>query len=84
MRGVWDSDIQSAIEQLQKSTIAIEKQTETLRAQREAVATLVKDNGQHHVARAAADSSQFRAWTTENNHTRSAVSDVCKMDWKAS
>lgn len=76
VRGVCDSDIESAIEQLQKSTIAIERQTKTLRTQQEAVAALVKDNGQHYAARAAAESTQFRAWTTENDQTRSAVSAV--------
>jgi hypothetical protein len=87
VRGVWDSDIQSAIDQLQKSTIAIEKQTETLRTQQEVVAALVKDNGRHYAARAAAESTQFRAWTTENNQTRSAVSAVSqhalegKLNW---
>jgi hypothetical protein len=75
MRGVSDLDIQNAIEQLQKSTAAIEKHTETLKAQQEAVASLVKENRQHHAARAAADSTQYRAWMTENNHTRSVVSD---------
>lgn len=78
MRGVLDSDIQSAIEQLQNSTAAIEKHTATLRTQQEAVAALVKDNGQHHAARAAVESTQFRMWTEENNQIRSAVSDASK------
>lgn len=76
VRGVWDSDIESAIEQLQKSTIAIKKHTETLRTQQEVMATLVKADGQNYTARAAAESTQFRAWATKNNQTRSAVSDA--------
>jgi hypothetical protein len=74
-RGVSNFEIQNAIDQLQRSTAAIEKHTETLKTQQELVASLVKENGQHYAARAAADNIQYKAWMTENNHTKSAVRD---------
>ncbi len=80
LRGISDDDLQSAIEQLQKSTIAIEKHTEILRTQQEAVAILVKANGQNHTVRLATENTQFRAWTTENNQTRSAASDILRNE----
>lgn len=72
---VSDLHIQNVIEQLQKSTAAIEKHTETLTAQQEVVASLLKENGKHHTDRAAAENTQHRVWVMENNQTSSAVSD---------
>lgn len=71
---VQDHNIQNAIEELQKSTSAIEKQTETLRAQEEAVATLLRTNKQSRELRTVADNAQYRAWKTEDGQIRSAVS----------
>jgi hypothetical protein len=65
--------LQNAIEELQKSSSAIEKQTETLRAQQDAVATLLKNDKQNSDVRAVADNAQYRAWRTEDGEIRSAV-----------
>jgi hypothetical protein len=49
-----------------------------LRTQQEAVALLVKANGQNHAARAAAEGAQFRRWTTETNETKLAVINILR------
>lgn len=71
---VDDQKLHRAIEDLQRSTIAIEKQTELLRMQQDAVLTLVKTNRQQSEARAIAEGGQHRMWTTEATHISSAVS----------
>jgi hypothetical protein len=77
IRGVDDQKLQGAIEELQRFTVAIEKQTELLRMQQDAVLTLVKTNKQHSEARAIAEGGQHRMWTTEATYINSAVSSNC-------
>ena len=74
IRGVGDLKLKGAIEELQRSTVAIEKQTELLCVQQDALLTLAKTNRQHSEARAVAEGGQHRIWTAEATHIDSAVS----------
>lgn len=73
IRGLSDKDIQTAIEELKRSTAAIEKQTDALRAQQNALSTLVKSNARSGQARSQTDKSQQRKWTVEKGQISAAV-----------
>jgi hypothetical protein len=73
IRGLNDQEIQDAIEELKRSTAAIEKQTEALLLQRNAMNTLVKNNTRAGEARSHMDKSQLRKWNVEKGHIVSAV-----------
>ena len=74
LRGVGDQEMQGAIEELQRSTVAIEKHMELLRIQQDAMKTLVNTNKQHYEARESTEDGQHKMWTVEATHTKSAVS----------
>jgi hypothetical protein len=69
-----DQDIQEAIEELKRSTVAIEKQTESLKHQQNAMRMLVKDNTRLYERRSQANKSQQREWKTEKGSIITAVS----------
>lgn len=71
-----DEQLHTAIEELQRSTTAIEKQSETLRLQQNALALLVKNNKKVGVARSEADAKQLRKWEAENGQVSSAVDEI--------
>ena len=73
IRGLNDQEIHYAIEELKRSTAAIEKQTEALLIQRNAMNTLVKNNTRAGQARSHTDKSQLRKWNVEKVHIVSAV-----------
>jgi hypothetical protein len=74
VRGLSDEKLQNAIADLKRSTSAIEKQTETLRIQQDALSSLVKSNRKDSEARSAVNSMQHRAWTAEFRTLSSEVS----------
>lgn len=76
MRALTDHEIQDAINQLQNSTAAIEKQSEILRAQQDAVASLVALNGRQAQARSAENELHHRTWITENEQINSALEEL--------
>lgn len=76
MRALTDHEIQEAINQLQSSTAAIEKQSEILRVQQDAVASLVALNGRQAQRRTAANGLQHRTWITENEQINSALEEL--------
>jgi hypothetical protein len=76
IRGLNDQEIQDAIEELKRSTAAIEKQNETLRLQQNAMSTLVKKNARAGEARSHKDKSQQRKWNTEKGNIASAVEEL--------
>jgi hypothetical protein len=76
IQGVNDQDIQNAIEELRRSTAAIEKQTETLKLQYNAMSTLVKSNTRAGEARSHTNKTQQRKWNVEKNHIVSAVEEL--------
>ncbi|KAF7935282.1 uncharacterized protein EAE97_008189 [Botrytis byssoidea] len=71
-----DEQLHTAIEELQRSTTAIEKQSEALRSQQNAVALIVKNNKKVGVARTEADAKQLRKWEAENGQVSSAVEEL--------
>jgi hypothetical protein len=73
IRGLEDRDIQTAVEELRRSTVAIEKQTDALRLQQSALSTFVKGNTRNNQARSQADKSQQRKWNVEKGQVSAAV-----------
>lgn len=76
MRALTDHEIQDAINQLQNSTAAIERQSEILRVQQDAVASFVALNGRQAQSRSAANGLQHRTWITENEQINSALEEL--------
>jgi hypothetical protein len=71
-----EEDIQDAIEELKRSTKAIEKQTENLKLQQNAMSMLVKDNARLHQGRSQANKIQQGKWDMEKANTIAAVSTI--------
>lgn len=76
MRALTDHELQDAINQLQNSTAAIEKQNEILRVQQDAVASLVALHGRQAQSRSAANGLQQRTWIAENEQINNAVEEL--------
>ncbi|KAH7416882.1 hypothetical protein BKA64DRAFT_691421 [Cadophora sp. MPI-SDFR-AT-0126] len=68
-----DQEIQSAIEELKRSTAAIEKQSEALRLQRNAMNALVKSEKRNGQARLHTERGQVRKWDVEKDHITAAI-----------
>lgn len=85
LRGHDEQDFRDAIEELKKCTAAIEKQSNTLRIQQEAVASLVRTNKQNYDARSGANTNQRRIWNIENGQNnitvRHAIPKIRKTYW---
>ena len=62
------------MEELKRSTSAIEKQTEALKLQHNAMSTLIKNKSRSDQARAQSETSQLRKWNTEKGHISASVS----------
>jgi hypothetical protein len=76
VRGLDDWEIQNAVDQLQSSTAIIEKQSEILNIQQDAVASLVATNARQRQNRATANGVKQRGWIAECDQLNSAVSQV--------
>ncbi|CAG8983956.1 hypothetical protein HYALB_00008816 [Hymenoscyphus albidus] len=76
VHGLNDSEIRDAIEELRRSTAAIEKQSEALRLQQSAMGTLVKNNQRSSQARALSSNSQVKKWNAEREHVSRALEDL--------
>ncbi|PSS28396.1 hypothetical protein M430DRAFT_47402 [Amorphotheca resinae ATCC 22711] len=76
IRGLNDQDMQQAIEELQRSTAAIEKQSETLRLQQNAMKMLINSSAQVEQARSQTNKSQQRKWDMERGHIITAVKEL--------
>ena len=73
VQGLNENEIRDAIEELKRSTAAIEKQTEALKLQQSAMSSLVKNGQRSSQARASSTDVQHQKWTTENGHITKAV-----------
>jgi hypothetical protein len=73
VQGLKDHEIQDAIEELKRSTAAIEKQTEALQLQQNAMASLVKNDKRTSQTRVHSEKGQVRKWAVENGHMNAAV-----------
>lgn len=76
MRALTDHEIQEAINQLQNSTAAIEKQSEILRVQQNAIASLVALNGRQAQGRSHANGLQHRTWVAENEQLHNEIEEL--------
>lgn len=76
VRDLNDQEVQDAIEELKRSTTAIEKQTEALKLQQNAMSTFVKSNTRAGEARSHTNKSQQRKWNVEKGHIVSAVEEL--------
>lgn len=73
IRGLDDHEIEAAVEELKRSTFAIEKQTEALRAQQKALSSLVKSNARSDQARSQAERYHGRKWNIEKGQIGAVV-----------
>lgn len=73
IQGLNEQEIQTAIEELKRSTAAIEKQSEVLRLQQNAMNALVKNGKKAVHGRSHAENAQVRKWDVEKGHINSAV-----------
>lgn len=73
VQGLNDQEIQNAIEELKQSTAAIEKQTDALRLQQNAMASLVRNDRRTNQTRAHTEKGQVRKWDVEKGHINAAV-----------
>ncbi|PQE10819.1 vacuolar H+ Ca2+ exchanger protein [Rutstroemia sp. NJR-2017a BBW] len=71
-----DDQLKTAIYELQLSTAAIKKQSETLRQQQNALALLVKSNTKNSKARSEANSRQLQKWEAEKEQVNSALEEL--------
>ncbi|PBP17858.1 hypothetical protein BUE80_DR011371 [Diplocarpon rosae] len=76
VQGMNDEEIHNAIEELRRSTAAIEKQSETLRLQQNAMSALVKGEQRTSQARAQTEEGQMRKWDAEKGHITAAAEEL--------
>ncbi|PVH81258.1 hypothetical protein DL98DRAFT_490263 [Cadophora sp. DSE1049] len=76
VQGLNDQEIQSAIEELKRSTAAIEKQSEALRLQQNAMNALVKSEKRTSQARSHTEKGQLRKWDVEKGHITAAIEEL--------
>jgi len=73
VQGLNDQEIRDAIEELKRSTTAIEKHSEVLRLQQNAMSALVKNDKRTGQSRAYTEKGQVRKWDVEKGHIKAAV-----------
>jgi hypothetical protein len=73
VRGLNENEVKDAIEELKRSTTAIEKHTEALKLQQNAMSSLVKNEQRASQARATSTAAQHRKWTAESAQVCKAV-----------
>jgi len=78
IQGLEDKEIQDAVEELKRSTAAIEKQTESLKLQQNAMNSIIKNKSWSDQARAQSEKSQLRKWITEKGNVSASVSHYQK------
>ncbi|EPE32699.1 hypothetical protein GLAREA_07833 [Glarea lozoyensis ATCC 20868] len=71
-----ESEIEDAIEELKRSTAAIEKQTESIRLQQNAMRSLVKNEQRAREARASSTAAQHRKWSEESAQVSKAIEEL--------
>ncbi|CZT53298.1 uncharacterized protein RSE6_14783 [Rhynchosporium secalis] len=76
VQGLNDHEIQTAIEELKRSTAAIEKQSEAMQLQQTALNALVKNEKRASQARAHTEKGQLRKWDVEKGHITIAIEDL--------
>lgn len=75
VQAVNEEDIRTAIEELNRSTATISKQTETLRQQQDALSRLVKKRGENEAQRRDLESTRLRQ--SESQRKKLAAEVTC-------
>ncbi|RDW59618.1 hypothetical protein BP6252_12705 [Coleophoma cylindrospora] len=76
VQSMSEAELAEAVEELKRSTAAIEKQTETLKLQHNAMSTLVKNNAHASKTRSQMDANQIRRWDIEKSQIKQAVEEL--------
>ncbi|KAF8861323.1 hypothetical protein BDZ45DRAFT_265253 [Acephala macrosclerotiorum] len=76
IQGLNDEEIHTAIEELKRSTAAIEKQTESLQLQQNAMSALVKTEKRAVQARSHTEKGQMRKWEVEKGLINAAIEEL--------
>lgn len=76
IQGLNDEEIHIAIEELKRSTAAIEKQTESIRLQQNAMSALVKTEKRAVQARSHTEKGQTRKWEVEKGQISAAIEEL--------
>lgn len=71
-----EDELKSAIEELQRSTAAIEKQSETLRIQQDAMKSLVRSNRSASASRGRAVDLQQRKWASSREQLSAEMDEL--------
>ncbi|TVY87763.1 hypothetical protein LAWI1_G003175, partial [Lachnellula willkommii] len=74
--GLNDTDIEDAIEELKRSTAAIEKQSEALKSQQNAMSALVKSEKRTSQSRTQTSNSQLKKWNAQKGHVSRAIEEL--------
>lgn len=69
-----DQELKDAIDELARSTEVINKQTETLRQQQDALSRLLTTSGKSRGARSDLEAKRLHKWDTDRKHLNTAVS----------
>lgn len=69
-------ELQTAIENLRKSTVAIEKNNEKLRLQQSALSNLIRNEKRTRQARSQVEKGQIRKWGAEKGSISAAISEL--------
>ncbi|KAK7735956.1 hypothetical protein SLS53_007335 [Cytospora paraplurivora] len=72
-QALMDQELKDAIDELARSTEAINKQTETLRQQQDALSRLLTTNGKSGGARSDLEAKRLYKWDTDRKHLNTAV-----------
>ncbi|KAH8815499.1 hypothetical protein F5884DRAFT_772613 [Xylogone sp. PMI_703] len=78
IRGINDQDLEDAIEELKRSTAAIEKQIDAIKLSKAALSSLKKTSASTHQARSEVDTEQIRKWISEGEHIRNQAEALSK------
>ncbi len=76
VQGLADEELEKAIEELKRSTAAIEKHTETLRLQQNAMSALATTSKRTRQARSHIAKGQIRKWDVESGHVGATVEEL--------
>lgn len=76
IQGLNDQEIRNAIEELKRSTAAIEKQTESIRLQQSAMSALLKTEKRAVQARSQTEKGQTRKWEVEKSQISAAIEEL--------
>ncbi|CAM1505097.1 Fc.00g107340.m01.CDS01 [Cosmosporella sp. VM-42] len=85
VQAVNEDEIRTAIEELNRSTASISKQTETLRQQQDALSRLLKKSGEAEAQRRDLESTRQRKSDTERKRLASEVEELSQsLDFRVS